>query len=318
MIADHLFPLLESETDSGRLVELAQILVAGDVPPEIMRAIALGRLTALRKDGGGVRGIVVGDMLRRVVARTMAQQVSKEVEEATSPFQYALTTRAGCECVAHVLQTLTDLDEHATIVSIDGVGAFDLISRQSMLDGLSAMENGEKLLPFVRSFYGAPSTYLWEDEMGTTHEVRQGEGGEQGDPLMPLLFSLEQHRALVAVQARLREGERLFALLDDVYVIVPQTEPGMSTRFCRRNCGGTRRFKSSTGRRRCGIGAAQHLQEWKNSQYQRGCWTPTELCEGTMHSPQVPKGSKFWVFPSAIRIMWRSFWPGRRENMNFF
>ena len=46
-----------------------------------------------------------------------------------------------------------------------------------MLDGLSAMENGEKLL-FVRSFYGAPSTYLWEDEMGTSHEVRQGEGGE--------------------------------------------------------------------------------------------------------------------------------------------
>ena len=113
MTADNLFPLLESETDSGRLVELAQILAAGDVPPEIMRAIALGRLTALRKDGGGVRGIVVGDMLRRMVARTMAQQVSKEVEEATFPFHYALTTRARCDCVDHVLQTLTDLNEHA-------------------------------------------------------------------------------------------------------------------------------------------------------------------------------------------------------------
>ena len=42
--------------------------------------------------------------------------------------------------------------------------------------------------------------------MGSTHEIRQGEGGEQGDPLMPLLFSLEQHRALVVVQARLRKG----------------------------------------------------------------------------------------------------------------
>ena len=111
-------------------------------------------------------------------------------------------------------------------MSIDGVGAFDLIPRQSMLDGLSAIENGEKLLPFVRSFYGAPSTYFWEDEMGTTHEVRQGEGGEQGDPLMPLLFSLGQHRALVAVQARLREGERLFAFLDDVYVICAPDRAG--------------------------------------------------------------------------------------------
>ena len=32
------------------------------------------------------------------------------------------------------------------------------------------------------------------------------EGGEQGDPLMPLLFSLGQHWAIVAVQASLLEG----------------------------------------------------------------------------------------------------------------
>ena len=130
MTADHLFPVLESEVDSGWLVEVAQILAVGEVPLEISKVIGLGRLTALRKEGGGVRGIVVGDMLRRLVARTMVQQVAKEVEEATSPFQCALTTRAGCECVAHVLQTMTDLDEDATIVSIDGIGAYDLISRQ--------------------------------------------------------------------------------------------------------------------------------------------------------------------------------------------
>ena len=39
-------------------------------------------------------------------------------------------------------------------------------------------------------FYGRPSTYLWEDEEGTVHTIIQGEGGEQSDALMPLLFSL--------------------------------------------------------------------------------------------------------------------------------
>ena len=48
--------------------------------------------------------------------------------------------------------------------------------------------------------------------MGEVHETVQGEGGEQGDPLMPLLFSLGQH-------ARLQDGEKLFAHLDDIYVI---------------------------------------------------------------------------------------------------
>ena len=63
---------------------------------------------------------------RRLVARTMAKQMAVRVEAATAPFQYALTTKAGCESVAHILQSMTDQDERATIVSIDGVGAYDL------------------------------------------------------------------------------------------------------------------------------------------------------------------------------------------------
>ena len=190
-----------------------------DVPDEIMDAIRLGRLTALRKPNGGVRGIVVGDIVRRLVGRTMAQQFSKRVEVATSPFQYALSTRAGAECVTHVLQTLTDLDERATILSVDGIGAYDLISRHAMLSGLRDMEDGAELLPFVSSLYGRPSTYLWEDELGVVHDIQQGEGGEQGDALMPMLFSLGQHRALVASAEQLQENEKLFAFLDDIYVV---------------------------------------------------------------------------------------------------
>ena len=54
-----------------------------------------------------------------------------------------------------------------------------------MMRRLLKMENGDQILPFVRGFYGRPSTYLWEDEDGDTQEIPQGEGGEQGDPLMP-------------------------------------------------------------------------------------------------------------------------------------
>ena len=78
---------------------------------------------------GGVRGIVAGDVFWRLVARTMAQQSSTAVAAATAPHQYALSTRAGCECIAHALQGLTEMDPRATVTSIDGVSAFDLISR---------------------------------------------------------------------------------------------------------------------------------------------------------------------------------------------
>ena len=62
----------------------------------------------------------------------------------------------------------------------DGISAFDLISRKSMLEGLCRIPGGEQVLPFVRMFYGSPSVHLWEDDSGVVHHIRQGEGGDQG------------------------------------------------------------------------------------------------------------------------------------------
>ena len=73
-------------------------------------------------------------------------------------------------------------------MSVDVVGAFDLISRFWMIKGLRHAVDGERIIPFVRSFNGQPSTYFREDDAGEVHSIPQGEGGEQGDPLMPLLF----------------------------------------------------------------------------------------------------------------------------------
>ena len=163
---------------------------------------------------GGVRGTGVGDVFRRVVARTIVKQFRVQGEAATSPFQFALTTRAGCECVSHLVRSATDMDERTTIVSVDGIGAYDSISRTCMLASLHRMVDGDQMIPFVRLFYGSPSVYLWKDDAGDTHEIVQGEGREQGDPLMPLLFSLGQHSAMLGINAGLSEGESLFAFLD--------------------------------------------------------------------------------------------------------
>ena len=113
---------------------------------------------------------------------------------------------------------MTELDPRATVLSVDGIGAFDLIARAAMLDGLLTVDGGDSVLPFVLQFYSEPSQYLWEDDTGDTHLIHQGEG-EQGDPLMPLLFSLGQHSALQSVQSFLLPGEQLFANLDDLCVV---------------------------------------------------------------------------------------------------
>ena len=104
MTAEHLRPMLESAEDTELLASFADTFAEGEVPQKNVDAIRMGRMTALRKSDGGVRGIVVGDLFRRLVFRTLAKQFAQQVEDATAPFQYTLKTRAGCECVAHFFQ----------------------------------------------------------------------------------------------------------------------------------------------------------------------------------------------------------------------
>ena len=64
MTADHLFPVLDSEGDSALLADVGSIMSQGKIPDAVMEGIRLDRLTALQKPDGGVRGIVVGDIMR--------------------------------------------------------------------------------------------------------------------------------------------------------------------------------------------------------------------------------------------------------------
>ena len=61
-------------------------LAAGRVPEDVAQALGLCRLTALRKPNGGVRGIATGDVFRRLVTRTIAQQFADQLVTATAPY----------------------------------------------------------------------------------------------------------------------------------------------------------------------------------------------------------------------------------------
>ena len=122
MTMEHLRSLLDNDRALHSFFCVAEQFARAQVPQGVVDMVRLGRLTALSKPDGGVRGIIAGDVVRRLVARTMSQQLSPVVERATRPHQYAMTTKAGCECIAHALQGLTEIDPETTIISIDGVG----------------------------------------------------------------------------------------------------------------------------------------------------------------------------------------------------
>ena len=87
------------------LLAAGQEFARATVPDTIFRSFMLANMTGLRKKDGGVRGIATGTVFRRLVAKTLAKQFMKEVEHACSPFQFALSTRAGVDCVGHAART---------------------------------------------------------------------------------------------------------------------------------------------------------------------------------------------------------------------
>ena len=107
--------------------------------------------------------------------------------------------------------------------------------------------------------------------------IHQGEGGEQGDALMPLLFALGQHSALDAIQENLEDGEHLFAFHATSTLQVPQTEWDLCMLFSRNTCTVTPRIRINGGKTQ-GLNQAgvMHATFWSASrrnhiQSKHGC-----------------------------------------------
>ena len=189
------------------------------MPGVVRSALALSQLTAVLKPNGKVRGIAAGDTLRRLVEKTLAKQFVAAFQEEVAPHNFGLASRCGTDALVHLLRASTDLDENCTILSIDGVGAYDHVSRGRMFQELWRVPALHPLIPYVRMFLGHDTEFVWRDAQGEAHSVQQGEGGEQGSALMPALFCLALKPALDEIQSQLQPGERVYAYLDDIYVV---------------------------------------------------------------------------------------------------
>ena len=130
------------------------------------------------------------------------------------------STRAGAEALVHTLQARSQADPTLTVLSVDAAAAYDVVSREAMLAALRDEPSVQAVLPFARMWYARESRYVWAAG-DRSHCILQAEGGEQGDPLMPAMFSLALRPALRALQSELQPGEQALAYLDDIYILAP-------------------------------------------------------------------------------------------------
>ena len=112
--------------------------------------------------------------------------LKQKAEDFFQPFQFGVAGPGGSEKIIHrlrqcVISHKSDLD--FGVLKIDMQNAFNLVSRQAILD--ECLANFPELLPWVVWCYSQHPT-LWHP-LGVLHSAS---GVQQGDPLGPLLFSI--------------------------------------------------------------------------------------------------------------------------------
>ena len=141
---------LKSERFLDAVTTFVNVLASGDVCPSLSTRICGTILDPLLKKDGGIRPIAVGETFRRLVSKCLNSAIRREAATILSPLQLGVGVRGGCEIAIHSVRSIIDslgADESTCLLKIDFKNAFNLISRQTVLDQVHALFPGLLLSP---------------------------------------------------------------------------------------------------------------------------------------------------------------------------
>jgi hypothetical protein len=195
-------------------------LSLGRVPPNVLAAVAGARVLAGDKGGGKVRPFALGHTLRRLLARSVARVFAGRVGEAVRPFNYALGMPSGAEAMHK--SVLCDLARRpaANLDSFDVTNAHNEVERAGLIEAVR--ESVPDLGPWVEPWLRTEAVHVCHLPGASPVQLRKNRGGDQGDPLINLLFPLAFHRVCLATQevaARHDSEAHVYAYQDDMQLV---------------------------------------------------------------------------------------------------
>ena len=207
-------PAARTRSDSclAALTRLANAILQGKVPAEMQPFFAGARLYAARKKGDGLRPIAVGNVLRRLVAKTAARKVMQKVSDLLRPHQLGVGVESGAESIVHAARVVLEEDPTLHVLQADFQNAFNEISREFILAEVEAQI--PELLAFVSTCYGS-SSHLFFGE----HSLESSSGVHQGCPASLVIFTLVAHPVILAVRDEVPELKLNSFFLDDSFLV---------------------------------------------------------------------------------------------------
>jgi len=196
------------------LTRLLNILVRGEAHADVSAWLCGATLMALPEKDNTSRPIAVGEVLRRLAAKTLCSCFQEQAREYLWPLQIGVAQPLGTEVGLHVARQWVARNEHSNnkvFLKLDFSNAFNTIDRESFLKEVRLRMPG--LAPWVDFCYTRPSHLVL-----SSRTISSETGVQQGDPLGPLLFSLALQPILQEIARSRAPGglELVFWYLDDL------------------------------------------------------------------------------------------------------
>ena len=178
------------------LTRFTNLLAAGQSPSSILPHLCGASLFAIRKKSDGLRPIAVGEVLRRLTSKCLANAAHQSAFSSLTPLQLGVCVKGGCEAIIHAashLMSSSSINLRWTLL-LDFNNAFNRINREAMFGEFC--RRIPSLSAWMESCYaGQPFLLLGTDS------IRSCCGVQQGDPLGPLGFALTLHPLIEKIKA---------------------------------------------------------------------------------------------------------------------
>ena len=173
------------------------------VDPVTLEAYTACRLIPLDKSPGStelqIRPIGVGEVLRRIVGKTISWCLNSEIQQAAGPLQVSTGLKSGAEAAIHSMKKIFDEQGTDAIILVDAANAFNRLNRNVALHNMQII-----CPPFATiliNTYRIPARLF----IVSGGEITSSEGTTQGDTLAMAFYGLSTKPILELLQKQVPE-----------------------------------------------------------------------------------------------------------------
>jgi len=150
-------PCLDAKHDLQELLlKWVETSVTGELPSWSGPWLASAKLVPLRKPGGGLRPVAVGETLRRLSSKVLQQVYSSRLASSLAPLQLGVAVRGAAEQIGRKLHRLLAEDQVGRSSGLISQMCLPLLTEQPSTTA------GKKVLPAIFAFlhFRSPREFL--------------------------------------------------------------------------------------------------------------------------------------------------------------